>query len=77
MHHTPHDNVKTTIAKGVFFEVYTDSYSQLGGVVTQSNRLLAFFSWKPNKAQQKFSVTKQELLAIVEIQKAFKGMLLG
>ena len=34
-----------------------------------------FFSCKLNTAQQKYSVTKQELLAIVETLKEFKGML--
>ena len=38
---------------------------------------LAFFSRKLNTAQQKYSVTKQELLAIVETLKEFKGMLWG
>ena len=47
---------------------------QLGAVITQNNRLLAFFSRKLNKAQQKYSMTKQELLAIVETLKEFKGM---
>ena len=60
------------------FEIYTDSSKfQLGAVITQNNRLLAFFSRKLNTAQQKYSMTKQELLAIVETLKEFKGMLWG
>ena len=46
-------------------------------MITQQNRLLAFFSRKLSPAQQKYSVTKQELLAIVETLKEFKGMLWG
>ena len=46
-------------------------------VITQNNRPLAFFSRKLSKAQQKYSVTEQELLAIVETLKEFKGMLWG
>ena len=58
------------------YEVYTDaSVTKLGTVITQSNRLLAFFSRNLSEIQQNYSVTKIELLAIVEILKEFKGML--
>ncbi len=76
MHQTAFENIKTTIAKDVVlaypdysqgFEIYTDSSKfQLGAVITQNNRPLAFFSRKLSKAQQKYSVTEQELLAIVK-----------
>ena len=46
-------------------------------VIAQNNRPLAFFSRILRPMQQKYSVTKQELLAIVEILKEFKGMLWG
>ncbi len=60
------------------FEIYTvSSKSQLGVVITQNNRPLAFFSRKLSQMQQTYSVTKQELLAIVEALKEFKGMLWG
>jgi hypothetical protein len=60
------------------FEIYTDASSkQLGAVITQDNRPIAFFSWKLSDAQRKHSVTKIELLAIVERLKEFKGMLWG
>ncbi len=81
------DDVKATIAKEVVlaypdfdkvFEIYIDaSTKQLGLVITQSNRPLAFFSRKLSVQQQKYSVTKIELLAIVETLKEFKGMLWG
>ena len=79
--------MKATIAKDVVlaypnfskeFEIYTDASSkQLGSVITQGNRPLAFFSRKLSATQQKYSVTKLELLAIVETLKEFKGMLWG
>ncbi len=79
------DNVKKTIAKEVVlaypdftkpFDIYTDaSTKQLGAVITQGNRPIAFFSRKLSGAQSKYTVTKLELLAIVETLKAFKGML--
>ena len=58
--------------------IHTDASStQLGSVITQSNRPFAFFSRKLSESQQKYSVTKIELLAIVETLKEFKGMLWG
>jgi hypothetical protein len=58
--------------------IYTDaSTRQLGGVITQDIRPIAFFSRKLTKAQQRYSVTELELLSIVELLKDFKGMLLG
>jgi hypothetical protein len=45
--------------------------------MTQKNRPNAFFSWKLSVVQHKYSVTKIELLAIVETLKEFKGMLGG
>jgi hypothetical protein len=60
------------------FDIYTDASSkQLGAVITQKNRPIAFFSRKLTAAQRKYSVTKIELLAIVETLKEFKGMLWG
>jgi hypothetical protein len=60
------------------FEIYMDASStQLGAVITQYNRPIAFFSRKLSKMQQKHSVTENELLAILETLKEFKGMLWG
>jgi hypothetical protein len=58
------------------FEIYTDASSkQLGAVITLENMPIEFFSWKLSTMQRKYSVTKIELLAIVETIKEFKGML--
>ncbi len=54
-----------------------DSSKQLGAVITQDNRPIAFFSWQLSNAQYKYKVTEIELLAIVETLKEFKGMLWG
>jgi hypothetical protein len=87
IHQQAFDNVKAAIAKETVlaypdiskpFEIYTDASStQLGAVITQDNRSIAFFSRKLSKMQQKYSVTEIELLAIVDTQKEFKGMLWG
>ncbi len=49
----------------------------MGAVITQGNRPITFFSRKRSEAQSKYSVTKIELLAIVETLKEFRGMLWG
>ena len=79
--------VKATITRDVVlaypdyskeFEIYTDASSkQLGAVITQGNKPIAFFSRKLTETQQRYSVTEIELLAIVETLKEFKGMLWG
>jgi len=87
IHQQAFDNVKAAIAKETVlaypdfskpFEIFTDASStQLGAVITQDNRPIAFFSRKLSETQQKYSVTEIELLAIVETLKEFKGMLWG
>jgi hypothetical protein len=87
IHQQTFNDVKAAIAKETVlaypdflkpFEIYTDASStQLGAVITQDNRPIAFFSRKHSKMQQKSSVTEIELLAIVETLKEFKGMLWG
>jgi hypothetical protein len=60
------------------FDIYTDaSTKQLGVVITQDNRPIAFFSRKLSGAQSKYTVTKLELLAIVETLNEFNGMMWG
>jgi hypothetical protein len=49
------------------------SSTQLGAVIAQDNRPIAFFSKKLSKMQQKYSVTEIELLAIVETLRSSKG----
>ncbi len=57
------------------FEIYTNASSkQLGAVITQEKRPIAFFSWKLSTMQCKYSVTKIKLFSIVKILKEFKGM---
>jgi hypothetical protein len=53
------------------------SSTQLGAVIAQDNRPIAFFSRKLSKMQQKYSVTEIEVLAIVEALKELKRMLWG
>ncbi len=85
IHQEAFDSVIKTITKEVIlvypdftkpFDIYTDaSTKQLGAVIIQDNRPIVFFSWKLSGAQSKYTVTKLELLAIVETLKDFKRML--
>ena len=87
VHQKAFDDVKAVIAKdGVLayhdyskaYEIYTDASSrQMGAVITQQNRSIAFFIRKLSVTQQEYSVTEIELLAVVEMLKEFKGMLWG
>jgi hypothetical protein len=57
------------------FEIYTDASSkQPGAEINQDNRPISFFSPKLSVMQCKYSITKIELLAIVETLKEFKGI---
>ncbi len=68
IHQQAFDNIKAAIAKETVlvyldfskpFEIYTDvSSTQLGAVIAQDNRPIAFFSRKLSKMQQKNSVQK-------------------
>jgi hypothetical protein len=87
IHQQAFDNVMAAIAKEVVlaylgfqkpFEIYMDASStQLGAMIAQDNRQIAFSGRKLSKMQQKYSVTEIELLAIVETLKKFKGKLWG
>lgn len=60
------------------FHIYTDASNfQLGAVIMQKKKPLAFYTRKLNKAQAKYTVGEQELLSIVETLKEFQNILLG
>lgn len=60
------------------FMIYTDTSDyQLGSVITQEGRPLAFYSRKMNKSQMNYKATEKELVSIVETLKEFRGILLG
>lgn len=60
------------------FEIHTDaSHFQLGAVISQDGKPIAFYSRKLNDAQTRYTTTERELLSIVETLKEFKNILLG
>ena len=60
------------------FEMHTDaSEYQLGAVIAQDDKPIAFFSRKLNKSQCNYTIVELELLVIVETLKEFCSALLG
>jgi len=60
------------------FEVHSDdSEFQLGAVISQGGKPLAYYTRKLNSAQNDYTVGEKELLGIVEGLKAFENILRG
>lgn len=60
------------------FHVTTDASNiAIGGVLSQSNRPIAFYSRTLNSAERNYSTIERELLAIVEVTKHFRPYIYG
>ena len=81
------DNIKKVMSRETLlhypdfnkpFHIHTDaSLYQLGAVILQDGKPVAFYSRKLNPAQRNYTTTERELLAIVETLKEFRTILLG
>ena len=60
------------------FEIHTDaSKLQIGAVISQKGKPIAFYSRKMNSAQHNYTTTEKELLSVVATLKEFRNILLG
>jgi hypothetical protein len=83
VHQESFDQMKALMAKETLvtfpdfskeFEIHTDaSDSQLGAVISQEGKPVAFYSRKLQPAPTRYTVTERELLSIVETLKEFRN----
>ena len=60
------------------FEIHTDaSKLQIGAVISQKRKPIAFYSQNMNSAQHNYTTTEKDLLSIVATLKEFRNILLG
>ena len=60
------------------FVIHTDTGKlQLGSVIRQDNKPIAFYSRILNSSQVNYTTTERKLLSIIEILKEFRNILLG
>ena len=87
IHQKAFDNMKKAIARETIlaypdfskpFDIHTDaSKVQLGAVISQDTKPIAFYSRKLTDTQTRYTTTERELLSIVETLKEFRNILLG
>ena len=86
-HQVAFDKIKQAITDDVMlsfpdfnktFEIHTDASDyQLGSVIMQNRKPIAFYSRKLNSAQRNYTTGEREMLSIVETLRAYRNILLG
>ena len=72
------DNLLTYPDFNETFKINIDASAlQLGAIISQKGKHIAFYSRKLTDDQQQYTVTERELLIIVETPKQFRTILLG
>ena len=81
------DEIKCTVARKTLraypyfnkrFDIHTDvSNHQLGSVIIQEGKTIAFYSGKLTETQKGYTLTDKEFLSIVKTLKGFRTILLG
>ena len=81
------DNIKKIVSREVMlafpdfskpFDIHTDaSHYQLGSVISQEGKPIAFYSRKLSDTQTRYTTTERELLSIVKTLKEFRNILFG
>ena len=87
MHQKAFDKIKMVLSKETLlrypdfskeFEIHTDaSQLQIGAVIAQEGKPIAFYSRRLTDCQTRYTTTERELLAILETLKEFRNILLG
>ena len=87
VHQDAFDTIKQIITDDVMlsfpdfnkpFEIHTDASDyQLGAVIMQERKPIAFYSRKLNSAQRNYTTGEREMLSIVECLRAYRNILLG
>ena len=81
------DEIKRILARDILlsypnfngtFKIHTNASAfQLGSVIIQKGKLIAFYSRKLTYTQRRYTVTEKEILSIVEIIREFRTRLPG
>ena len=87
VHQKAYEKIKMVLSKETLlrypdfskeFEIHTDaSQLQIGAVIAQEGKPIAFYSRRLTDCQTRYTTTERELLAIVETLKEFRNILLG